>query len=118
MPILLFYKFLYFIISIDIDFFNRFFLAKTFGDVSIASAIFVASLQLLITSVSSVQMTLFKRNLDFKPIFYSQTLSALVPLLITVPLAFFGFGYWSVIIGNLIGTILKAILLSFYRNII
>lgn len=94
-------------------FFNRFFLAKTFGDVSIASAIFVASLQLLITSVSSVQMTLFKRNLDFKPIFYSQTLSALVPLLITVPLAFFGFGYWSVIIGNLIGTILKAILLSF-----
>ena len=58
-------------------------------------------------------MTLFKRNLDFKPIFYSQTLSALVPLLITVPLAFFGFGYWSVIIGNLIGTILKAILLSF-----
>ena len=94
-------------------FFNRFFLAKTFGDVSIASAIFVASLQLPITSVSSVQMTLFKRNLDFKPIFYSQTLSALVPLLITVPLAFFGFGYWSVIIGNLIGTILKAILLSF-----
>lgn len=69
-------------------FFNRFFLAKTFGDVSIASAIFVASLQLPITSVSSVQMTLFKRNLDFKPIFYSQTLSALVPLLITVPLAF------------------------------
>ena len=33
--------------------------------------------------------------------------------MITVPLAFFGFGYWSVIIGNLIGTILKAILLSF-----
>ncbi|RHM62808.1 MULTISPECIES: oligosaccharide flippase family protein [Coprobacillaceae] len=93
-------------------FINRVHLAKIFGDVTIYNALFVASLQLPITSISSVQMTLFKRNLNFKPIFYSQTISSLVPLIITVPLALLGLGYWSVIIGNLFGTVLRAVILS------
>ncbi|MGW8382070.1 lipopolysaccharide biosynthesis protein [Streptococcus parasuis] len=83
------------------------------GNPGLGFVIIVAGLSLPITSFSSIHASLFKRNLDFRILFYARILSALVPVFITVPLAIIGMSYWSLIIGNLVGSIVISIVLSY-----
>lgn len=48
---------------------------------------------------SSIQMALFKRDLDFRTLFWVRIIGILIPLLVTVPLAFATKSYWSLILG-------------------
>jgi len=72
----------------------------------------VASTQLFINAFISVPSALLKRNLDFKSIFLVKIASVFVPLIITIPLAFLGFSYWSVVIGNLGMSLCTSILMN------
>lgn len=81
--------------------------SKGFGNVLI-----VASLQLPITSFSSVQMAIYKRSFNFKTLFLVRVVSICLPFVITIPLAYMGFEYWALIIGNLSGALSNAIILT------
>ena len=82
------------------------------GNDGLGNAICIASLQLPITSLSSIQMALYKKNLNFKTLFLRRILSITLPLFVTIPLALIGLEHWSLIIGTLIGNISNVIILT------
>lgn len=69
----------------------------------------VAALVIPITSFSSIQQSLFKRDFDFKALFVPQLVNSLIPLIITVPLAILLRNTWSLIIGTIAANISDAI---------
>ncbi len=75
-----------------------------------STALIIASLVLPLTSVSSVSITVLRKQLNFKKVGAIRVASKFVPLLITYPLALLGCEYWSLIIGTIVGEILNVIL--------
>jgi len=91
-------------------------IASMVGNKGMGIVISIASIQLPITSFSSIQMALYKRNFWFKKLFYIRTITSLIPLIITIPLAILDYGYWSIIIGNIVSQLVTAILLTFLSS--
>lgn len=81
------------------------------GNSEIGFAIIIASLQLPLNGVSSIQIGRLRRNFEFKVLFFLGILSSMIPFLVTIPLALFGFGYWSIILANLLTSIINNIFL-------
>lgn len=52
-----------------------------------------------LAAFSSIQMALFKRDLDFKTLFWVRIIGIFIPIVVTIPLAFVTRSYWSLIIG-------------------
>jgi O-antigen/teichoic acid export membrane protein len=71
----------------------------------------VLSLQVVITSLASVQSALFVRNLAFQQLFWVKLVTAFVPGFLSIPLAFFGYGVWALVAGSLAGSLLNLALL-------
>lgn len=82
------------------------------GAPDLAKGIVIAALALPMTSFSSIQMALFKRDFNFRILFFTRIFSAIVPLLITIPLAIAGFDYWAIVIGTLCGRLFDAVFLT------
>lgn len=76
-------------------------LAIWVGNPGYGEVIAIASLQIILTSFSSIQMALYRRDFNYKTLFYVRMISVVIPIFITLPLAFFGLGYWAIILGNL-----------------
>jgi O-antigen/teichoic acid export membrane protein len=55
---------------------------------------------------------LYWRELNFKTLFVVRVIASLIPLVITVPMALLGFGYWALIIGSTCGILSTAIILT------
>lgn len=83
------------------------------GNPGYGFALAVAALSLPLTSFSSIQEALFQRKLNYKILFIKRLSVSLLPLVVTVPLALLGLQHWSLIIGNLAGGLLKAVLLTY-----
>lgn len=100
-------------------------IARMVGNPGLGDVVAIACIQLPITSFSSIQTALYRRDLNFKPLFIAQLLGACMPIIITLPLAILGLGFWSIIIGNICGAIIRAMILTiksewhprFYYNI-
>lgn len=102
-------------ISITMVFFIitfRFRIAELLGHREYGNVIAIASVQLIITSISSIQTALFRRNFDFKKLFVARISVAIAPLVITVPLAITLRSFWGLVIGNIAGALVNAIVLS------
>lgn len=97
--------FLYFIIVV---FSSQF--AAFVGAPGYSSALIVASLVLPLTSFSSVSITVLRKRMDFKRVGIIRVVSKALPLVVTLPLALLGIGYWALIIGMLAGEAVNAIL--------
>lgn len=91
-------------------------IASLVGNPGLGIVIIVSGISLPITSFSSIQAALFRRKFNFKVLFYSRVVAALIPLIITVPLAFWGLSYWALIIGTIIGNLSTAIILTFLSD--
>lgn len=78
-----------------------------------AMAIVVACINLPLTSFSSVQTALLKRELNFRPLFFSRIFTVLVPAVVTVPIAFITHSYWSMIIGTIVSNIVTVLTMFF-----
>lgn len=78
----------------------RFKLSILIGCPTASTALIVASISILCTSFSSIAIARFRRSLDFKSLFHIRLGSSLIPLFITVPLAFFLKSYWAIVIGS------------------
>lgn len=87
-------------------------LAIFLGNNDINIAIVIAALNLPLTAFSSIQMAIYKKQLNYKILFFVRVISAMIPLIITVPLAFFQYKYWALIIGNLIANISSSVAIS------
>lgn len=87
-------------------------IASLVGSPGLGFPIAVACASLPLTSFSSIQLALFRRRLDFKTIMPVRVAVALVPLVVTVPLALAGMGFWSLIIGTMAGNMVNAIALT------
>lgn len=65
-----------------------------------------------LAAFSSIQMALYKRDLDFKTLFLVRIIGVLIPLVVTIPLAYFTRSYWSLIIGMIALNLSNAIILT------
>lgn len=87
-------------------------IAAAVGCASEATGIAVAGLAVICTTFSGTMTAQFRRNLNFKPLFFVRMISAFIPLVITVPLAFILKNYWALILGTLAQQVFNAVLLT------
>lgn len=71
----------------------------------------VMSLQILLYSVCSVQNAIRRRELDYKFLFYTRLITICSPLLIALPIALCGGGYWAIVLGTIAGSFFNTIVL-------
>ena len=87
-------------------------LADAVGNPGMGKVLIIACMSLPLTSFSSIQMALYRRDFDFKTLFYVRMVGAVIPLIITVPLAMITHSYWALIIGTLCGNLSNAFILT------
>ncbi|ADY55904.1 polysaccharide biosynthesis protein [Syntrophobotulus glycolicus DSM 8271] len=87
-------------------------IARSAGNPDLGLVVAIACVQIPLTSFSSIQTALFRREFNFKSLFLARIVSSVIPLIITVPLAMIGFQYWSLIIGSTCGILANAIMLT------
>ena len=91
-------------------------LAALVGSPGLGHVLAVACVSIPLAAFSSIQMALFRRNLDFKTLARVRIISALIPLFVTVPLAFWMRSYWALVIGIIVVNLVNAALLTFYSK--
>ncbi|CAA9891295.1 Polysaccharide transporter, PST family [Candidatus Methylobacter favarea] len=87
-------------------------LATLVGNKGLGEVITIACIQLPLTSFSSIQMALYRREFDFKTLFLVRVTTILIPFFVTIPLALYGFSYWALIIGLICGQFSNATILT------
>lgn len=87
-------------------------IAKLVGNQGLGSVISIACIQLPLTSFSSIQMALYRREFDFKTLFIVRIFAIFIPFIITIPLAFMGLSYWALVIGMICIQLSNAIILT------
>lgn len=87
-------------------------IAEMVGNPGLGIVIIIACVQLPLSSFSSIQMALYRRDFDFKTLFVVRVIGIFIPLLVTIPLALIGLDYWSLIIGIICMQLFNAIFLT------
>lgn len=87
-------------------------IARLVGNPGLGNVIAIASLQLPLTSFSSIQMALYRRDFDFKTLFWVRIALLCIPFIVTIPLALLGLSYWSLVIGTLGAEVSTAVILT------
>lgn len=87
-------------------------IARLVGNEGYGLVIAVSCICIPLAAFSSIQMALFKRSLDFKTLFLVRIIGILIPLVVTIPLAFITRSYWSLIIGMITRAAANAIILT------
>ncbi|WP_374972088.1 lipopolysaccharide biosynthesis protein [Blautia producta] len=91
-------------------------LAAFVGSPELGCVVWVASLSLPLTSFSSIQMAHYRKNFRFNVLFKVRMVGAVVPLFVTVPIAYFTRNYWALILGTLAGNLVNAIILTVWSK--
>lgn len=87
-------------------------IAHLVGNEGYGIVIAISCICIPLEAFSSIQMALFKREMDFRTLFIVRIIGILVPLVVTIPLAYFTRSYWSLIIGMVTLNISNAVLLT------
>ncbi|SJZ88034.1 lipopolysaccharide biosynthesis protein [Garciella nitratireducens] len=87
-------------------------IAVLIGNAGLGNVIAIACVQLLLTSFSSIQMALYRRDFDFKTLFLVRIMAVCIPFVVTIPLAFLGLSYWALIIGSIVAQLSNAVILT------
>ena len=90
----------------------RNYIAILVGNPGKGNVLAIAGVQLVITSFSSMQTSICRREFRFKTLFIVRIGGAIVPLIITVPLAIFLKSYWALVIGNIVVSLFNTIILT------
>lgn len=75
-------------------------------------AIIVMCAEIPMLAFSSIQMARYRREFDFRTLFTVRMATALVPLVVTVPLAIMFRSYWALVAGTLARDLLNAVILT------
>ena len=87
-------------------------IAYLVGSPGCEKAVCVISMEIPLLAFSSIQMARYRRDFDFKGLFVARMATALVPIVITVPLAFVFRSYWALVWGTLARDVLNAVILT------
>lgn len=87
-------------------------LAKLVGNPGTGYVISIACVSIPLAAFSSIQMALYKRDLDFKTLFYTRIAGILIPIVVTIPLAIWLRNYWALVIGTIAINLSNAIILT------
>ena len=60
-------------------------IATLVGNPGLGSVISFASISLVLTSFSSIQMAIYKKKFDFKTLFFARIIGAFMPVVVTIP---------------------------------
>ena len=91
-------------------------LAAMVGNHGLGHVLTIACVSIPLAAFSSIQMALYKRKLDFKTLFKVRLVGICIPLLVTVPLAFYLRSYWALVIGTITTNCANAVLLTVYSK--
>lgn len=91
-------------------------IAKIVGNPGLGYVIAIACISLPLQALSSIQMSILKRDLDFKKLFKIRLLGIATPFIVTIPLALWLRNYWALIIGTICLNAFNAIALTYYSN--
>lgn len=91
-------------------------LAALVGNPGLGQVLIVACVSIPLAAFSSIQMALYKRDLDFKTLAKVRIISAIIPLVVTVPLAFWMRSYWALVIGTIVVNLVNAVLLTVFSK--
>lgn len=86
------------------------------GNSGYESLLVVSCLQIPFTAINSIFLSNLKRKFRFDLIFIVRILYCLVPFVITVPLAYFGMGAWSLAIGTIAAQVIQTPLLIIFSR--
>ena len=86
-------------------------LATLVGNPGMGNVVVIACVAIPLASFSSIQMALYKRDLDFKTLFRVRIVGICIPLFVTIPCALLFRNYWALIIGILARDLANAVLL-------
>ena len=91
-------------------------LAALVGNPGLGHVLIIACVSIPLAAFSSIQIALYKRDLNFKVLARVRIVSTIIPLLVTVPLAFFIRSYWALVIGTITVNIVNAFLLTVFSK--
>lgn len=91
-------------------------LASIVGNPGLGYVIVIACVSIPLEAFSSIQIALYKRDFDFKTIFKVRMVGILIPLIVTIPLAFVMRSFWALVIGTIVKDLANAVLLTYYSE--
>lgn len=91
-------------------------IASLVGSQGYGIGVAVAGANIPIAAFSSIQSSLYSRNFDFKTLFFRRLIGIVVPLVVTIPLAFIYRNYWALLIGTLATNVSNAVFLTLHSN--
>lgn len=91
-------------------------LAAIVGNPGLGHVLIIACVSIPLAAFSSIQMALFKRDLDFKTLFKVRLVGIMTPIVITIPLAFLLRSYWALVIGTIIHNLVNAFMLTWFSK--
>ena len=87
-------------------------IARLVGSPELGNAISIASISIILVAFSSIQMARYKRDFDFKTLFFVRMGTSLIPVFITIPLAIVLRNFWALLIGTLASNLFNAVVLT------
>jgi PST family polysaccharide transporter len=91
-------------------------LAALVGNPGLGYVLSISCISIPLAAFSSIQMALYKRDLDFKTLFKVRIIAICVPLFVTVPLAFYLRSYWALVLGTIVSNFANAVMLTVYSK--
>lgn len=78
----------------------------------------IAGVTIPLHGMIGIQNCNLKKRLQFKKLFSVRMVAAIIPLVVTLPLALLGLDYWSLIIGNIAGIVIRSVMLLFISRFV
>jgi len=91
-------------------------LATMVGNPGLGYVLSIACVSIPLAAFSSIQMALYKRDLDFKTLFKVRIVGICIPLVVTIPLALWLKNFWALVIGTIVSNVVNAVLLTCYSK--
>jgi len=78
-------------------------IAAFFRAPALHDLVIVASVSFILTSIEAIPLGLLQRDMDYRRLSVTESVQAILTSFISVGCAYAGLGYWSIIVGNLVG---------------
>lgn len=82
-----------------------------FQDDRVTTVLQVMTLQVLMGALGSVQTALLQKEMGFKKLFWVRFATVGLPGFASLPMAWFGWGYWALVMGALVGQFAQVVML-------